>query len=249
MLCWAAVEKLFGKPFLKKRMPGMKSPKGRLLELDIYNEELRLAVEHHGAQHYRVMPHWNGVEGLERQLLHDQIRRQFCVSNGILLIEIPELGIRTSLDQMRDQIRTALLRDGRTVPPNFDAAALTNLPQLTASQVYWAEVQAAARKQGLKILSKVFPGAETPVPVKCKHGHITQKRPRSILNGHGCDECYNERIKKPVQLSDGRKFESGTAAAKALGVIKETVNKAIRNNWKVKGIGIKRISWEELKQA
>ena len=249
MLCRAAVEKLFEKPFRSRRLPGMKSPKGRLLELDIYNEELRFAVEHHGAQHYQVMPHWDGVEGLERQRLHDQMRRQFCTSNGILLVEIRELGIRTSLEQMREQIRTALLMDGRQVPPTFDTAVLNRLPQSTASQAYWAEVQAVARKQGLKILSNVFPGSETPVPVKCKHSHITQKRPRSILEGHGCDECYAESIKKPVQLSDGRKFESGTAAAKALGVTKETVNKAIRNNWKVKGIGLKRISWDEFKQS
>lgn len=248
MLCRAAVEKLFGMTFRSKRVPGMKSPKGRLLELDIYNEELRLAVEHHGAHHYQVMPHWSGVEGFGRQRLHDQIRRQFCENNGILLIEIRELGLRTSLEEMRQQIRAALLGAGRPIPPSFDAADLTNLPQLSASQVYWAEVQHAARKQGLKILSKVFLGADTPVTVKCEHGHTTSKRPRSILKGHGCDECYNEHIKKPVQLSDGRKFESGTAAARALGVIKETVNKAIRNNWKVHGVGLKRISWEEFRQ-
>jgi len=249
MLCRAAVEKLFSKPFRSKRIPGMKSPKGRLLELDIYNEELRIAVEHHGAHHYQAMPHWSGVEGLERQRIHDQIRRQFCSSNGILLIEIRELGIQTSLEQMREQIRVAFLRNGRPLPPNFDAVDLTRLPQLSASQVYWAEVQSAARKQGLKILSGAFLGADTPITVGCERGHTTPKRPRSILKGHGCDECYNERIKKPVQLSDGRKFESGTAAARALGVIKETVNKAVRNKWKVKGISLKRISWEDFRQG
>jgi hypothetical protein len=55
--------------------------------------------------------------------------------------------------------------------------------------------------------------------------------------------------KKPVQLSDGRVFESGTAAAKVLGVIKETVNKAIRNKWKVKGLGIERISLDAFHQS
>jgi hypothetical protein len=245
MLCRAAVEKLFGTTFRNKRMPGMKSPKGRLLELDIYNEKLRIAVEHHGAQHYRPMPHRTGTEGLERQLLHDHLRRQFCKANGILLIEIRELGIRTSLEEMRQQIRDALLHDGQIIPPNFDKADLTSLPQLTASQVYWADVHEAAHKMGMKILSKIFLGAEKPVTVKCERGHITPKTPRSILQGHQCHECYLEQWKKPLQISDGRVFESGAAAAKVLGVIKETVNKAVRNKREVKGFGVKRISWNE----
>jgi hypothetical protein len=49
-------------------------------------------------------------------------------------------------------------------------------------------------------------------------------------------------MRKPLQLSDGRVFESGTAAAKALGVRKETVNKAALNGWKVKGFEVKRVS-------
>jgi hypothetical protein len=248
MLCRTAVEKLFGITFRNKRVPGMKSPKGRLLELDIYNAQLRIAFEHHGAQHYRAMPHWNGVEGFERQRLHDQLRRQFCKANGILLIEIRELGIRTSLEEMRQQIRDALLQGGLTIPPNFDKKDLTSLPQLSASQVYWVDVHETARKMGLEILSEVFLGAETPVIIKCERGHITPKTPRSILQGHECHECYLEQWKKPVQLSDGRVFESGTAAAKVLGVIKETVNKAVRNRWKVKGFTIKRIPWHEFRK-
>lgn len=51
-----------------------------------------------------------------------------------------------------------------------------------------------------------------------------------------------------AQVSDGRKFESGTAAAKALGVRKETMNKAALKEWKVKGFTLKRISWKEFRQ-
>jgi hypothetical protein len=245
MLCRAAVEKLFGMTFRSKRPLGMRSPKGRLLELDIYNAELRIAVEHHGAQHYRAMPHWHGEEGFQRQLLHDQKRREFCQKNGILLIEIREILTHTSLEEMREKIRNALLNCGRPIPPGFETADLTRLPQLSSSQGYWADVHEAARKINLKILSKVFLGADTPLDVICNHGHSIKKTPRSILQSHKCHECYMDQLKKPVQLSDGRVFESGTAAAKVLGVIKETINTAVRNEWKVKGFSVKRISWNE----
>ncbi len=249
MLCRAAVEKLFGKPFLlRKRILGMKSPKGRLLELDIYNEGLRIAVEHHGAHHYRVLRHWSGKVGLQRQLQHDRLRREFCDSNGILLIEVRELGLRTSLEEMRQQIRAALLENGRELPVGFDAADLTSLPQLNASEVYWTEVHQAASKMGLEILSRVFEGAEMPISVRCEHGHVTPKTPRSILQGHRCDACYMEQRKKPLQLSDGRFFESGASAAKVLGVTKEVVNRAVRMSRTLRGVHIERISWEQFRK-
>ena len=101
---------------------------------------------------------------------------------------------------------------------------------------------------GLTVLTEVFADAETRVTVMCNRGHTTLKTPRSILQGHQCDECYMEQKKKPLQLSDGRVFESGTAAAKVLGVIKETVNRAVCKKWKVKGFTIKRISWGDFRQ-
>ena len=86
-------------------------------------------------------------------------------------------------------------------------------------------------KKKIEILSSAYTNSDTKLRLRC-----------SILEGHGCDECYMERMRKPLQLSDGRIFESGTAAAKALGVRKETVNKAAFNGWKVKGFGVKRVS-------
>jgi DNA-directed RNA polymerase subunit RPC12/RpoP len=249
MLSRMAVEGLFEKPFQRIRIAGMKSLRGRPLELDMYNDDLKIAVEHHGAQHYKAVSHWAGKEGLRTQRLHDQRRRKFCRENGILLIEVRQLGERTSLEQMRQQIREALVGARRKIPARFDTAKLTNLPRVNASQVYWSEVQRAARTSGLEIAQQKYFGSAKPLSVRCSHGHISLKTPRSILEGHGCDDCYMERIRRPLQLSDRRMFASGTAAAKALGVRKETVNKAALNGWTVKGFGIKRISWEEFRTS
>ena len=249
MLCRACVEKLFGAPFRQTRILGMRSPRNRPLELDIYNEDLRIAVEHHGAHHYRAIPHWGGQDGFRVQRLHDRLRRRYCRTKGILLIEIRELGDRTTLEQLRQQIRSASLKAGRTLPARFDRVKLTNLPHVNASQVYWNEIQRAARAVGLKILSREFLGSAKPLTVKCPRGHVTAKTPRSILGGHKCDECYMEQRKKPLRFSDGRMFESGAAAARLLGVAKEVVNQAIRQGRALKGLRIERISWDEFRQA
>jgi rubredoxin len=249
MLCRMAVEKLFRKPFERIRMAGMKSLRGRPLELDIYNDDLKIAVEHHGSQHYEAVEHWTGEVGLKTQKLHDQRRREFCLENGILLIEIRQLGERTSLEQMRQQIQESLIRAGRKIPAQFDTVKLKNLPRVNASQVYWNEIQRAADAMGIQIVRREFLGSAKPLLVRCSRGHITKKTPRSILEGRQCDDCYMEGRRNPLQLPDGRMFESGAAAAKVLGVSKESVNTAARNGWKVRGFSIKRISWEEFRRS
>jgi hypothetical protein len=166
-----------------------------------------------------------------------------------LLIEIRQLGERTSLEQFRQQIREMLIRNGRKLPAQFTHVKLTNLPRVNATEVYWKEIQCAAAAMGFQLLNQEFFGADKPLLIRCQRGHTTSKTPRSILQGHRCDQWYMERLKNPVRLSDGRVFESGTAAARVLGVRKETVNKASLNGWKVKGLGIQRIARNEFRQS
>mgnify|MGYP006452257029 CR=1 FL=1 len=44
-----------------------------------------------------------------------------------------------------------------------------------------------------------------------------------------------------VVLSDGREFKTGAKAARALGVSKSSVNRAIARNGKVKGVEVRKI--------
>jgi DNA-directed RNA polymerase subunit RPC12/RpoP len=240
MLCRQIAERLFKKRFRPIRLKGMRSHKGRPLELDIYNSELKIGIEHNGAHHYAVQSNWSGADGLRLQKLHDETRRQYCQANGILLIEIRELGKKTSVEEMRAQVKQALLDAGRAVQPDFDQIDLTNLPRLSESQLYWADVLSAAEANGMKVLSDTFIGADIPVVVRCSKGHLTEKTPRLILGNHGCHECYMGRRRKPVELSDGRQFNSGAAAALALGVSKEVINRAALSGKPIKGLLITR---------
>ena len=207
----------------------MKSSKGVPLELDIYNEELQIAVEHHGAQHYSAQENWGGPYAFRKQQARDEIRRKFCEGAGILLVEVRELGKKTSLEEMRIQIGDALIAANRPIPECFYTVSLDALQPLSGSERYWEEVKVAAKRLGLEIIESTFLGADQPIEVRCTHGHLTSKTPRSIVRGHGCAECKLRLMKRPVRLSDGRVFESGAKAAEALGVSKETVNRAVRS--------------------
>jgi hypothetical protein len=241
MLCLSIVERLFGVSFVRVRVKEMRSAKGRPLELDMFNSDLRIAIEHNGAHHYGPQLNWGGERAFRTQQANDECRRQYCRKNGILLIEIRQLGSITSAEQAKAQIRSALIRAKRAIPLAFDATDVINLTPKVATEAYWESVQAAAAGMGLKILPCVYLTADTAVPVKCERGHLTQKTPRSILQGHKCDACYTLRLSKPVRLSDGRVFKSGADAARALGVAKETINRAAIDGRKIKGFGVLRI--------
>ena len=63
----------------------------KTLELDMYNEELRLAFEYHGPQHY--LPIY-GEDRLLKSKRNDLARRNCCKLSNIQLIEIPYLSVK-----------------------------------------------------------------------------------------------------------------------------------------------------------
>lgn len=56
------------------------------LELDIYIENLKIGIEYQGIQHYEVVNHWGGAEGLEKRKFNDMKKKSLCKKNGVTLI-------------------------------------------------------------------------------------------------------------------------------------------------------------------
>lgn len=89
-LCREAAEKIFKKKFVKVRPDFLKNNvTGMNLELDIYNEELKLAIEFNGQQHYKYVPFFHkNYEHFLNQKYRDEIKKMLCKQNNIHLIEI-----------------------------------------------------------------------------------------------------------------------------------------------------------------
>lgn len=84
-------EHLFRKPFVKVRPDFLKNPEtGRNLELDGYNEELKIGFEYNGIQHYCFPNGFNKTrKEFEYQLRKDKFKLEKCNEHGIYLITVP----------------------------------------------------------------------------------------------------------------------------------------------------------------
>lgn len=102
-ICRQVLEEVYKKEFPCVRPNFLKNPETkRNLELDCYNDELKLAVEYNGIQHYK----WPNFTGQTKEQFINQIRRdkfkvEACDKNGVYLITVP---YTVSHDKIRDYI-------------------------------------------------------------------------------------------------------------------------------------------------
>jgi len=91
LLCKKAIEEIYGVPFYCVRPDFLKNPEtGRNLELDLYNDDLKIAVEYNGIGHYVYPnPFHKTKEDFLNQVRRDQFKIETCDQNGIYLISVP----------------------------------------------------------------------------------------------------------------------------------------------------------------
>ncbi len=85
------VESIFNLPFYKIRPNFLRNEvTGHNLEIDLYNDHLKLAIEVQGDQHYKFTPFFHrNKETFMLQRYRDEMKKQKCLQEGITLIEIP----------------------------------------------------------------------------------------------------------------------------------------------------------------
>lgn len=88
--CRQIIESIYNKPFPSIRPSWLKNHTNKNLELDMYNEELKLAIEYDGEQHYKYSPFFHkSPNDLIKQQERDKLKENICKGKGIRLIRIP----------------------------------------------------------------------------------------------------------------------------------------------------------------
>ena len=111
--CRKSLQMLFNKPFYSARPSFLQNPVtgGNFnLELDCWDEDIRLAVEYNGIQHYKYIPYFHkNYEAFLNQKYRDDMKRRICIDNQIILIEVP---YTIKIDDIYDYLREACISYG-----------------------------------------------------------------------------------------------------------------------------------------
>lgn len=91
--CKRVLERYLNRPFKKIRPNFLENHvlgQGTNLEIDCYNDELKLGCEYSGRQHYEYVPFFHkNKEAFHNQKYRDELKRIKCKEAGINLIEVP----------------------------------------------------------------------------------------------------------------------------------------------------------------
>lgn len=186
--------KLFDKPFESSRS-SLKS----LLELDCYNEELKLAVEYNGKQHYEFSPLFHRtMNQFHVQQERDERKRKECKDLEITLIEV-HYKINTY-----SKIRIYLI----DILTNTKYVSLMNLDQEWSSffsghdrslaDKELKKITQKATERGGSLVSTSYGGSYQKLEFKCKEDdHPTFfMQPNNMIAGQWCPYCNPIRPKE-----------------------------------------------------
>lgn len=81
------IEEVLGVEFPRKKPLWLVNEAGNRMELDGYNEDLGIAFEYQGRQHFEVVTAFKGTQKiLEKTQKHDLIKKELCKKHNILLL-------------------------------------------------------------------------------------------------------------------------------------------------------------------
>ena len=116
------LEKLLKINFITNRKYSfLKNRNGNEMELDGYNDDFKIAFEHHGIQHYKNSTRYHNKKNtVEHRKFDDNLKRKQCSEAGVKLIEIPALFDITPIEDLKNVIKKELKRLKIKIPKDFD---------------------------------------------------------------------------------------------------------------------------------
>jgi len=227
-LCRHYFEQLTHGEFLSVKPKWLLNKNGNRMELDGLCEELSLAFEHQGKQHYQKVDHFNRrKETLRWRLESDELKRKICDKRSITLIEVPYWIESKDLPEwIENEIRSKRA--------DIKLAA-TPLPLSYLASNELSELQEMAKSKGGECLSKVYLGVFALHEFRCEKGHKWEASPSNILHSRGvgtwCPTCKLDilaEVQRKYTVKDMQKIAKDKGG-KFLSEIFSSVNDP--HNW------------------
>lgn len=180
---------LFGQQFKKVRPEWLRYPlTGRLLELDGYNEELKIAFEYQGAQHRDWQIGNEGKAGLQRRLQRDEWKRNEVRARGVSLVELWDT---TRYEDFGPEIRDQLRKLGR----EFDQIDFNQVVSFDSAFIRddrLIELRAAVEARDITLLSTKWIGVHSKYDFacdRCDHRWSQEAASYVYKKVAGCEKC------------------------------------------------------------
>jgi hypothetical protein len=190
-ICRIIFETIFKAKFQRVRPEWLIDSSGARLELDGYNESLKLAFEHQGEQHYNIRGYRNkdiAEDAFAIQIQRDQFKTNKCAELGITLIPIPEVGSRLKADDALHYILDELAQRGIVQPSHFNVTQVDLKPAYCPQLL--KEYQDIAILRGGRLVSEAYININTQLIWECGNKHQWRATPSKIKHaGSWCPTC------------------------------------------------------------
>lgn len=183
-ICRTIFELLFPAYKFKNVRPNfIKSTKGRNLELDGYNEELSLAFEHSGLQHYKNIEFFGrDKKSFETLRENDKIKAEACKNNNIDLIIIPQMDQKKYLQFIYDEIKKCASDNKKVIkllPKSCPKISKVQLDLLLMERTIntdketFEQMKQKIESLGGKVIDEKakYVSSDSEIRVKCKNNH------------------------------------------------------------------------------
>ena len=203
-----AFETLFDTKFPTSRPLWLKSEIGTQLTLDGFCEELGIAFEHQGEQHYSDKNYYgNSVVEQEKIKSYDKLKQTLCKQNGVDLVIIPEVPRLTSLENLGHLIILEVIKINK--PP------LKSISDIRFERAYIEDgrmhkINEVSIEKGGSVLEKTYFGMNYRYTWRCSEGHEWRQTASAVLSGRWCPFCagrHNITLDSLKQLATSKNIE------------------------------------------
>ena len=222
LICLSSCQFLFELPFVKIRPIWLLNEDGNRLELDMYNEDHKIAVEYNGEQHYKFIKKFHKTEEyFQKRCRDDQMKIKTCKELGIRLIIVPYTVKKGNICEF---IYDRSIKLDLPVKKHFsdfkydENFKYENTLQFMLNQII--------KEKGGTLIEGIAVDNSSRITIQCDQGHTFDRGVKCIKSGLWCKKCFDasdegkEKKEQTIALIKDHHTKQNEEARKDLTEIK-----------------------------
>ena len=193
----AHFEAIFNAEFPKRRPKWLRNSSGNLMELDGFNEDLSIAFEYNGVQHYEKNYFIDSDEKLSKRIEDDKQKRILCKDKNIALFVVH---YKLNPEDYKKNIIEFAEEYGKVKLLNKDAHIDLNYAYLTSD--YLTKLKEFVKEKNGILYDKYWKGFAHKYKFKClKHNLIFHQTGNILYKRSWCRKCGYEDMVNTINLN------------------------------------------------